>query len=78
MHRRLFHQIEDLEQLAVAARPGDAVLADLVPRHLFERDHRRRVPLAIAANHAPDDVALGVHADDRVAERDHERLVADK
>ena len=34
--------------------------------------------LAIAARHPPHDVALGVHADDRVAERDDERLVADE
>src|SRR5207247_10920843 len=56
----------------------DAVLAHLVERHLFERDDGGRVLLTIAARHPLDDVACGVHADDRVAERDDERLVADK
>ena len=47
-------------------------------RHLLERDDRVGPALLEAGGHAAHDVALGVQADDRVAERDDERLVADE
>ena len=78
VRRRFLDEVHDLEQLVVCFRSGDAVLAHLVVRHLFERDHGCRLSLVIAARHPLHDVAFGVHADDRVAERHDERLVADE
>src|SRR6266487_3332445 len=75
---RFLHQIEDLEDLAVRFRLGDAVLADLLRLHFFERDHGGGLLLEITLRHPLHDVAFRMHADDRVAERHDERLVPDE
>jgi hypothetical protein len=76
--RGLLDQVVDLEQIATAERPGNPVVVHIGIRHLLEGDHRRRLPLDEAACHPSNDIAFGVHADDRIAQRDDERLVADE
>jgi len=49
-----------------------------VARHLFERDDRLGARLPETFDHPSHNVALRVQSDDRIAERDDERLRANK
>src|SRR6516162_11467292 len=45
--RRFLDQVDDLEQLVVRSRLGNAVVIDVLGRNFLERDHGRRVLLFI-------------------------------
>ena len=51
---------------------------DFFACHLLEGNHGVGLPIVKAADHPLDHIALRMHPDDRVAQRHHERLAADK
>ena len=62
----------------VALRLDDAVAKHLIHRHLFDREGRRRARSEIEFDHIAKEVAFAPAVNDRVAERDDERLVANE
>ena len=61
----------------VRQRLRDAVLDHVLARHRLEGDDRVGPAALEFRDHPPHDVRLGVEADDRIAQRHDERLVAD-